>query len=87
MSELRKVITDCGGEMKDDNEAEYKKNGNNASYQSCYKAKGFTSNDYWSSTTNASDSSYAWNVYFDLGDDDWYGKTYEGYVRCVRGGQ
>jgi hypothetical protein len=44
--ELRKVVTDCGGEMKDDNSAEWKRNKKNSSYQSCYKAKGFTSNGY-----------------------------------------
>jgi hypothetical protein len=84
--ELRKVITDCGGEMKDDNSAEWKRNRKNSSYQSCYKAKGFTSNYYWSSTTYASDSSYAWLVFFDGGYDGWDDKTYEGSVRCVRGG-
>jgi len=46
-----------------------------------------TSDYYWSSTTYASDSSYAWFVYFDDGGDYRYDKTYEGYVRCVRGGQ
>ena len=47
----------------------------------------FTSNYYWSSTTFASDSSYAWVVDFDYGYDFWDGKAYEDYVRCVRGGQ
>jgi hypothetical protein len=84
--ELRKVVTDCGGEVKDDNSAEWKRNEENSSYQSCYKAKGFTSNGYWSSTTRASDSSYAWGVYFDVGNDYWNAKTFEYRVRCVRGG-
>ena len=86
IEELRKVVTDCGGEMKDDNSAEWKRNEENSSYQSCYKAKGFTSNGYWSSTTRASDSFYAWVVYFHDGDDHRNAKTDEYSVRCVRGG-
>jgi hypothetical protein len=46
-----------------------------------------TSDVYWASTTYASGSSYAWYVLFGNGFDDWYAKTYEGRVRCVRGGQ
>ena len=45
------------------------------------------SNDYWSSTTNASNTSFAWIVYFDGGDQDNDDKTYSNYVRCVRAGQ
>jgi hypothetical protein len=86
--ELRKVMTDCGGISNSDFLGDdAKQNRGNSSYQSCYKAKGFTSYGYWSSTTNASDSSYAWNVTFDDGDGYWSGKTDEYYVRCVRGGQ
>ena len=40
----------------------------------------------WSSTTYASDSSYAWGVDFNLGNDVWDDKTDSSYVRCVRGG-
>jgi len=39
---------------------------------------------YWSSTTYASDTSYAWSVYFNDGNDYNYDKTYTDYVRCVR---
>ena len=46
-----------------------------------------TSDNYWSSTSYASDSSYAWIVNFDNGDVVWNSKTYENSVRCVRGGQ
>ena len=47
-----------------------------------------TSRPYWSSTTDASNSSNAWFVNFELGIDGWYGKTNDTfYVRCVRGGQ
>ena len=46
-----------------------------------------TSNVYWSSTSNASDSSSAWIVGFGNGAVLWYSKTSEDSVRCVRGGQ
>lgn len=42
---------------------------------------------YWSSTPYASNSSYAWYVYFYDGSVRYYGKSYNPYVRCVRGGQ
>ncbi|SKA06322.1 Protein of unknown function [Trichlorobacter thiogenes] len=56
---------------------------------------GTVSSSYWSSTTNAYNTSYAWHVYFLAGDvvftiadedfDILKSNTY--YVRCVRGGQ
>jgi hypothetical protein len=82
IEELRKVVTDCGGVIDD-----FDNNKASSSYQSCYKEKGFTSYYYWSSTTYASDSSYAWSVSFDYGFDYWGDKTGEYSVRCVRGGQ
>ncbi len=45
------------------------------------------SNNYWSSTTVASNSSYAWAVSFNDGNDGWGDKTYSLFVRCVRDGQ
>jgi hypothetical protein len=42
------------------------------------------SGSYWSATTDASNTSNAWLVYFDYGIDGWDGKTYSYYVRCVR---
>ena len=39
---------------------------------------------YWSSTTDASGTSYAWVVNFNSGYDDGDGKTNTNYVRCVR---
>ena len=42
------------------------------------------SSGYWSSTTVASVTSYAWCVYFHNGYDGWRGKTRTRYVRCVR---
>jgi len=69
IEELRKVIMDCGGVINDG-----KNNNKNSSYQSCYKAKGFASNNYWSSTTNASVSSDAWYVSFYFSSNGWYDK-------------
>lgn len=42
---------------------------------------------YWTSTTVASDASYAWVVYFYNGGDGWGDKSNSTYVRCVRSGQ
>jgi len=46
-----------------------------------------TSNLYWSSTTYAFLSGYAWGVNFYYGGDGLGAKTSSFYVRCVRGGQ
>ena len=43
--------------------------------------------DYWSSTTSAYSSSYAWFVNFSYGAVNVSSKTESNYVRCVRGGQ
>jgi pimeloyl-ACP methyl ester carboxylesterase len=42
---------------------------------------------YWSSTTDALSTVYAWGVDFDYGGDGWDGRSYGSYVRAVRGGQ
>jgi len=42
---------------------------------------------YWSSTTHASRTSYAWSVRFNSGYVSYDNKSYSFYVRCVRGGQ
>ncbi len=42
---------------------------------------------YWSSTTYASNTDYAWIVNFYYGYDDGTNKTHNRYVRAVRGGQ
>jgi len=44
-----------------------------------------TDDYYWTSTTYADDTAYAWVVYFYYGGDYWYGKSDSLYVRCVRG--
>jgi hypothetical protein len=46
-----------------------------------------TSSCYWSSTTDASITDYAWDVNFHYGSTYYYFKSYSCYVRCVRGGQ
>jgi hypothetical protein len=46
-----------------------------------------TSGNYWSSTTSASDTSFAWFVNFYHGYSYHNYKSYNNYVRCVRSGQ
>jgi len=43
-----------------------------------------SSSNYWSSTTDANDTSDAWLVHFYYGDTNGYDKTNTNYVRCVR---
>ncbi|MCK4814570.1 DUF1566 domain-containing protein, partial [bacterium] len=45
------------------------------------------SSNYWSSTTGANDTNYAWHVYFYSGNVNYVHKSYTYYVRAVRGGQ
>jgi len=45
-----------------------------------------TSNNYWSSTTNANNSNNAWNVNFNNGNSNNNNKTNNNNVRCVRSG-
>ena len=49
--------------------------------------KFFASYGYWSSTTRAGSSGYAWIVSFYYGYQYYYNKNYSSYVRCVRAGQ
>ena len=42
------------------------------------------SSHYWSSTTHANYTSYAWRVYFYNGHVDYSNKSYGYYVRAVR---
>jgi len=64
---------------------------NRGELKKAYKIKSkfpnVVSSSYWSSTTHASDTSYAWYVHFHLGYVGDRNKTYNYYVRCVRGGQ
>jgi RNA-directed DNA polymerase len=45
------------------------------------------SNNYWSSTTNANNTSNAWNANFNNGNVNNNDKTNTNYIRPVRGGQ
>jgi hypothetical protein len=42
---------------------------------------------YWSATTSASNTTYAWHVYFGYGSVGYYDKPTNSYAWCVRGGQ
>ena len=44
------------------------------------------SSNYWSATTNATDTSNAWNVNFNNGNVNTNDKTNTNYVWCVRAG-
>ena len=57
------------------------------SYKENYEAKGFASNDYWSSTTDDYNSYYACFIDFNDGSQSEDFKNYSRYVRCVRAGQ
>jgi len=46
-----------------------------------------TSDYFWSSSVYVSDTKDAWVVYFKNGRTNYYNKTDENYVRCVRGRQ
>ena len=46
--------------------------------------EGFASRNYWSSSSDVSDSLYAWGADFEFGNSDSYYKAVENYVRCVR---
>ena len=48
---------------------------------------GVQTDDYWSSSTRASNTSYAWYVALSYGYVNYYFKTYSNYVWPVRGGQ
>jgi len=57
-------------------------------YDTCIKTKELVcvSSYYWSSTTHASYTSYAWGVNFSSGLVYDSNRTNSSYVRCVRGG-
>jgi len=42
------------------------------------------SDKYWSSTTNAGNTDFAWNVYFGSGFSNYNSKYNSYYVRCIR---
>jgi len=89
--ELGEVVELCGGTLitygDDDWDSITDENRYNETYRANYEARGFASNYYWSSTTNAGNSSYAWGVYFLNGGQGYRNKGNNLYVRCVRAGQ
>ena len=91
IEELKEVVTDCGGINTTFGDKDWNsitdKNSANKSYQACYKRKGFSYDDFWSSSTVVGYEYHAWFVNFYNGDDNWYDKSNSYYVRCVRGGQ
>jgi hypothetical protein len=48
---------------------------------------GTVASGYWSSTTGASNTGYAWSVHFLIGLVYSTNKSYNDFVRAVRGGQ
>ena len=79
IDELKKVLTDCGGTIDNDN------NKADSVYQDCYKKKGFSdSSNYWSSTSFVDREDVAWFVYFNDGYVNGTHKDSNYYVRCVR---
>ena len=60
---------------------------NNGSYIKYPLLKNNNNNGYWSSTTRAYGTVFAWDVYFSTGDTYYGNKAGSLYVRCVRGGQ
>ena len=87
IEELGEVVTLCGGEfVRDDDNAIEKidRNKENALYQKAYKVKGFAVYDYWSSTTDADNSDYAWIIWFSYGSQNYFNKDTNFRVRCVR---
>ncbi len=53
----------------------------------CAAFTGVQSNNYWSSTTNANNTSNAWNVNLNNGNVNNNNKTNNNYVWPVRGGE
>jgi hypothetical protein len=88
--ELAKIVKLCGGmaiKVGDDNWEEIiDKNADNKIYGVNYYEKGFSHDEYWSSTI-VGNSGNAWYLYFYFGgQDNDYGidKSPSYYVRCVR---
>lgn len=91
IKELEKIVSDCSGinvKLSDTQWSEITdKNIANISYQSCYKSRGFISNDYWSSSSFANYDNYAWGITFSSGYADYSYKDEKRYVRCMRAGK
>jgi len=89
IEELREVVTLCGGvivEYKDDDmNAKLDKNIDNKIYQANYKAQGFASSNYWSSTEVV--AYVVQYVSFYSGGASSTVELDSCFIRCVRAGQ
>ncbi len=89
IDELKLIIEGCGGIAVTDTDSDSffisKKNEANESYQENYKAKGFASKYYWSSTTSGDRACIAGFRNGDL--TACTDKNSSEYVRCVRSRQ
>jgi len=78
ITELRKVVTDCGGTINDDSTR------NSHIVELCFIKKGFfTHIPYWSRTDE--DSSYAWSLNFGNPNDSLSDKLEINHILCVSG--
>ncbi len=89
VNELNAVTKTCGGTPvrygSDDFDSISNKNRANSSYQSCYKRKGFSNNDfYWSSTSFSGKTDNAWFAFFRSGRVHYDTKGNSYYFKCVR---
>ncbi len=84
IKELEGVIMGCGGELKEDNKAEKKRNTKNSAYQACYKKAKFTSGLYWSSSYDEDFAHYIWIVDFEDGSIGANLKKYTYNIQCVQ---
>ena len=84
IKELEGVIMGCGGELKEDNEAEKKRNIENSAYQTCYKKAQFAPGLYWSSSYDEDFSHYIWIADFQDGSIGANLKKYKYYIQCVQ---
>jgi hypothetical protein len=84
LKELEGLVMGCGGELKDDNKAEQKRNIENSEYQACYKNKEFISDLYWSSSFDADFAHYIWLVDFSDGSISANIKKYKYNIQCVK---
>ena len=78
---LRKMVTNCGGEINRDIEAVKDRNRYNDTYEKCYEKKGFSLWYHWSDTSYS--STEVWSLYVSGGSDKIEDKIDTGYVMCT----
>ncbi len=80
IEELQEAVTNCKGAPNS-----HSSNDSNTHYQSCYKDLGFSpSRLYWSSTTHKTLPNNAFYMDFEYGSIDYYIKSVNFYVRCIK---